>query len=277
MNKFIATNNDAGRTLLKFLEGILDGVPKSRIEKAFREKEIKVNQKRIKDKKYIIQEGDDIEVYGIRYSVKTFVKVSHKFEIIFEDKNILIVNKPTNIEVHGPDNSLDMQVLSYLKFEKKDSFIPSHIGRIDKVTSGIMVYGKNYETVRQMNDNIDKFDKIYRAISSLKETQVLNAMIHHNELDKKEYVSEEFGKECSTKFTVMENGEIEAQIITGRKHQIRASLEFLNTPIKGDVKYGGAAASRVYLHSYMIIFHNLKGELEYLNNKEFKTGPYFEE
>lgn len=275
MSKFIATKNDAGRSLLKYLEGTLDDVPKSRIERLFRNKDLKINGNRIKDKTYIIKEGDEIEIFGIRFGFKTFKDIKYKFDIVFEDENVLIVDKPINTEIHGPDNSLDNQVLSYLKFIKKDSFVPSHIGRIDKVTSGIVVYGKNYEAVRQMNDNIEKFDKIYRAISSLKESQVLNAKIHHNELDKKEYVSEEFGKECSSKFKVLENGEIEAQIITGRKHQIRASLEFLNASIKGDIKYGGTVAERVYLHSYMIIFKGLTGNLEYLNNKEFKTGPYF--
>ena len=228
MSKFIATKNDAGRSLLKYLEGTLDDVPKSRIERLFRNKDLKINGNRIKDKTYIIKEGDEIEIFGIRFGFKTFKDIKYKFDIVFEDENVLIVDKPINTEIHGPDNSLDNQVLSYLKFIKKDSFVPSHIGRIDKVTSGIVVYGKNYEAVRQMNDNIEKFDKIYRAISSLKESQVLNAKIHHNELDKKEFVSEEFGKECSSKFKVLENGEIEAQIITGRKHQIRASLEFLN-------------------------------------------------
>lgn len=275
MNNFKATKNDEGRTILKFLEQILNEVPKSRIERLFRNKDIKLNGKRITDKKYIIQEEDEITIYGIHFALKTFKKTKVKFKIVFEDKNVLIVDKPIGIEVHGSHDSLDMQVISYLKFEQTDSFVPSHIGRIDKVTSGIVVYGKNYETVRQMNDNIENFSKIYRAISNLSESQVLNEKIHHNELDQKEYISELYGKDSSTKFTVLENGEIEAQIITGRKHQIRAALEYLKAPIKGDVKYGGSAAGRVYLHSYKIVFSGLTGELEYLNDKDFVTGPYF--
>lgn len=269
MNKFTATKNDEGRTLLKYLESVLNEVPKSRIERLFRNKDLKVNSKRITDKKYIVKEGDTIEVFGVRFGAKTFTKVANNLDIIYEDDNVLIVNKPINVEVHGSDKSLDMQVLSYLDFKKVDSFVPSHIGRIDKVTSGIMVYGKNYDTVRQMNDNVDKFIKIYKCKSKLKESQTLKAMIHHNELDKKEYVSEEFGKPCETIFKVNEDGIVDAQIMTGRKHQIRASLEFLKAPILGDTKYGGVAAERVYLHSYKIEFNGLDGALKYLSGREF--------
>ena len=275
MTKFTATKNDEGRTLLKYLESILNDVPKSRIEKMFRNKDIKLNDKRINDRKYIIQEGDEIQVFGVRFGTQTFTNVEHNFEIIFEDDNILIVDKPINIEVHGSENSLDNQVLSYLKFEKIDSFVPSHIGRIDKSTSGLMIYGKNYSTVREMNEKIGQFDKIYRLKSTLENDTTVDALIHHNERDKKEYISDEFGKRSTTEFKVLENGEIEAKIITGRKHQIRASLEFLGHPILGDVKYGGKLSKRVYLHSYKVVFKGLSGDLEYLNNKEFKTGPYF--
>ncbi|NQZ65895.1 MAG: RluA family pseudouridine synthase [Mycoplasmatales bacterium] len=275
MNLFIAKLNDSGRNLLKFLEQMFKDVPKSRIEKLFRKKDIKINGVRTSDKKYILKENDKIEVYGIEHKVQKFNRTKINFDIVFEDENILIVNKPEGVVIHGSDSSLDMQVLSHLKYEKNSSFIPSHIGRIDKVTSGIVVYGKNYETVKQMNQNIHKFEKIYRAISELNKTQVLKMKIHHNEIDKKEYMSKFYGKDTITNFKVLENGEIEAQIITGRKHQIRAALEYLKFPIKGDVKYGGIPSKRVYLHSYKITFHGLVGKLEYLNNASFKTEVYF--
>ena len=275
MNKFKATKNDQGRTLLKFLEKTLNNVPKSRIEKLFRNKDIKINNKRTSNKKYIILENDEITIYGIEYEEKKYNFIEYNFEIIYEDKNILIVNKPIGIEVHGSYNSLDKQVLSYLKFKKIDSFIPTHIGRIDKITSGIMVYGKNYNTVRKMKEKINSFNKYYRLISDLKKDVDLKSYIYHNELDQKEYISQKFGKTCETYFKVLTNGEIEAQIITGRKHQIRASLEYLKKPIKGDTKYGGISAKRVFLHSYKIIFNSLEGELEYLNNKEFISLPCF--
>lgn len=271
MDKFIATINDQGRTALKFLEKILDGVPKSRIERLFRSKDVKINGKRITDKKAIINEGDEIIVYGIRFSFKEREEVKHSLDILFEDENILVVNKPHGVVVHGERDSLDNQVLSYLEFVKTDSFVPSHIGRIDKSTSGIMLYGKTYAAVRTLNENIDKFEKYYLAVSNLKESQVLDKLIHHNESEKKEVVSEKFGKRCVTEFEVLGDSLVQAKIITGRKHQIRAALEFLQAPIKGDFKYGGSSAGRVYLHSHMLILNNLTGELEYLNGKKFKS------
>ena len=267
MDKFIATLNDQGRTILKFLEKTLDGVPKSRIERLFRSKDVKINGKRINDKKTIINEGDEIVVYGVRFAFVERERVKHTFKVIFEDDNILVVEKPEGVVVHGEKESLDNQVLSYLKFEKQDSFTPSHIGRIDKGTSGIMLYGKNYQAVRMLNDATDHFDKYYIAISSLEEDQELKAMIFHDEENQKEAISEKFGKDCHTIFKVLGNSKVEAKIITGRKHQIRASLEFLGHPIKGDWKYDGTKAGRVYLHSHKLVLNGLEGELAYLNGK----------
>ena len=275
MNTFKATKNDEGRTLLKFLNSLLIDVPKSKIERMFRNKDIKVNGKRTRDKKYIISEGDEIIVFGVRFSPKTFDKVKPTFEVIYEDENILVINKPETIVMHDDKNSLDTQVLTYLNFVKVDSFTPSHIGRLDKVTSGVVLYGKNYETVRMLKENSSFFIKTYRAQSDLKDDTTLRAYIYHDENLQKEVVTDnQSGKVVKTSFLVLGRGEIEATLHTGRKHQIRASLEFLKAPIKGDKKYGGSKAERVYLHSYRLVLNGLSGNLEYLNNKEFISHPY---
>jgi 23S rRNA pseudouridine955/2504/2580 synthase len=278
MNKFIATKNDEGRTILKFINSFFNDVPYSRIEKTFRNKDIKINNKRIKNKKIILKCGDIIEIYGLKL-VKSHKINSIKinFKIIFEDKNILIINKPQNIIVHGEKNSINNQVLSYLKFEKKDSFTPSHIGRLDKVTSGIMVYAKNFKSLLELNNKRQFFEKYYKAISNLKKNLILKAYIFHDEKLKKEIVNlNKMGKKCQTQFITQENNLIIIKLFTGRKHQIRSSLEFLKFPIKGDTKYGGKSAKRVYLHSYKIIFNNLENDLKYLNNKIFISEPNFD-
>lgn len=275
MNKFIATENDAGRTLIKFLEKVLNDVPKSKIERIFRNKDVLLNGQRTKEKKTIVKIDDEIIVYGVRFANKTYTKTAVKFEVIFEDQNILVINKPIGYEVHGNSKSIDNQVISYLNFERIDSFEPSHIGRLDKITSGVMLYAKNYNSLRLLKENQDKFKKIYRCVSDLDKSIILEAKIYHDENLLKEVVNKEYGKDIKAIFKPIENNELEVELITGRKHQIRASLEFLGHPIKGDVKYGGEKAKRVYLHSYELTIDGLEGDLEYLNGKSFITGPYF--
>ena len=121
--KFRATKNDEGRTLFKYLIKQLNNVPLSVIEKLFRIKDIKVNGKRTNDKSYILKEEDKIFVYGVNeIKIDNFVETKIEFKVIYEDKNILVIDKPINISMHGFSNCLDNQVLTYLQYKQKDSF-----------------------------------------------------------------------------------------------------------------------------------------------------------
>lgn len=276
MNKFIATKNDAGRTILKFLISIFKNISHHKIEKLFRKKNIKINDQKINDKKIILKENDIIKIYGLNLEeFNNFKKIDVYFKVIYEDENILVINKPENFLVHGKYNSIDNQVLTYLNFKKIDSFTPSHVGRLDKVTSGIILYAKNYSSLKELNDKKDYFEKFYIAISNLNKEILLESFIFHDDLKQKEFINKEKGKKCKTKFIPLKDNKVLIQIFTGRKHQIRASLEYLNFPIKGDTKYGGFKAKRVYLHANKIILNNLEGNLTYLNNKEFISKPDF--
>ncbi|MGY6171784.1 pseudouridine synthase [Candidatus Mycoplasma pogonae] len=270
-----ASKNDHGRTIFKFLAKILNNIPISKIEKIFRKQDLKVNGKRKIAKNYIIQEHDVITIYGISDpSVETpITKTKIDFEIIYEDINILILNKKANQVVHGADNSLDNQVLNYLNYQALDSFIPSHIGRLDKVSSGIMVYAKNYAALRQLKTEQAHFEKYYTFINDMpKQDLTVNYLITKDVKKQVMKVVEHKGAMTKTRF-FFEGEQNFAQIFTGKKHQIRVSLAKLGYPIKGDVKYGGKQAKRVYLHAIKIVFHNLTDELTYLNNREFESLP----
>lgn len=276
MNKFIITQNEEGKTILKFIISIFKNVSHHQIEKLFRKKNVKINDQKINDKKIILKENDVIKVYGLKFEkFNDFKKIDIHFKVIYEDKNILVINKPENFLVHGKYNSIDNQVLTYLNFKKIDSFKPSHVGRLDKVTSGIILYAKNYSSLRELNNKKDYFKKFYIAISKLDKEILLEAFIFHDEFNQKESISKKEGKKCKTKFTLLEDNKVLIQLFSGRKHQIRASLEYLNFPIKGDIKYGGTKAKRVYLHSSKLILNNLEGNLSYLNQKEFVSKPDF--
>ena len=273
MNKYKATKNDEGRTILKFIQKLFNDVPKSRIERIFRQKDIKINGARINDKKYLIHEKDEIIIYGLftNFEPKKNIKANITFKIIFEDKNILIVDKKTGVSVHDDKNSLDNQVLAYLKFKQIDSFVTSHIGRLDKQTSGIMIYGKTYEAVKQLNSVNKKLTKIYEFKSDLNQDIITEYKITHDENYHREKAGN-VGKKTKTKFWIEGNKKY-AQLITGRKHQIRASLSKLNKPIYGDTKYGGKKAARIYLHSVYLKLDGLNGKLSYLNGQEFWSKP----
>ncbi|MBZ4217990.1 pseudouridine synthase [Mycoplasma tauri] len=278
MIKIVASKNDAGRKILKFLQAIYKSVPTSVFYKLFRKKDVIVNKVRIKDPNYLINEGDLVTIYGLDESEKCLYKFNEnlilKSKIIYEDENILIVNKLPNVEVHGSFNSLDNQVLSYLKFSQESSFKPSHVGRLDKVTSGIMIYAKNYETLVELNNKTIFFEKIYTFKSDYKGPDVtLNLYLDHNENMKKMIA---FNSKRNIKLPKIithifcKDEKQYAQIFTGKKHQIRATMEYLKNPIYGDVKYGGKRAKRVFLHCLKVTFMSLSGNLEYLNNKSFE-------
>lgn len=269
--KIKATKNDEGRILFKFLVKYLNNVPISAIEKLFRLKDIKLNGKRTSNKAYRIQVGDEILVYGIEEArVDVSSNTIVKFKIIYEDENILVIDKPINVSMHGFVDSLDQQVLTYLKFKQVDSFKPASIGRLDRVTSGLVVYAKNYKALVQLNDKVNKFEKYYQLKSDFpwikKEVKFYgrkNLKTHDMQL-----FDNPPGIEMKTVFSQDKNKKY-AKILTGKKHQIRLTLKHLSYPIYGDHKYGGKFDKRVYLHSYKIVFNSLENELEYLNGTQF--------
>lgn len=265
--------NDQGRSILKYLEAILSDVPKNRLEKAFRQKDIVLNGKRIKDKNFILNLGDQIIIYGLQANLKkvSYKPINYQFKVVYEDKHLLVVDKQVNVITNDAPFSLDQQVWNYLKFIQKDSFIPSSIGRLDKVTSGIVVYAKDYLTLKILKEKQKHFKKIYLFKSDLPKPITTNFKLGHDEKLQKQVVMPN-GKMTKTIF-YFENNQKYAEILTGKKHQIRASLAKLGYPIWGDRKYGGKKAERVYLHALSITFNDLSGFLSYLNGVTIMSSP----
>ncbi|MEA4162674.1 RluA family pseudouridine synthase [Mycoplasma sp. 4404] len=282
-----ATLNDSGRTILKLIQKYFPNLSKGFVEKLFRKNEIKINGLRKIQKNQIVSENDAITIYGLsesdfqkEYEVKKSTSVNLK--VLYEDENILVLNKATGISVHDEDDSLDEQVLSYLNYVPTDSFKPTHVGRLDKETSGIITYAKTYEAARQLNDNSEFIVKKYIFISDIKldnffehKPFVVNNWIYKDESNKKMKVSKnniKDAKQATTLFYSEKNRKI-AQIKTGRKHQIRVTLSNLGFPIYGDKKYGGKKETRLMLHSYYVKYKNMKNNLSYLNDLELYCLP----
>ena len=172
--------NEAGQRLDKFLRKYLKDVPLSAIFKALRKGDIRVNGVKKKEN-YPLEFGDVIEIRYLQSKQEkkedTFIKVnSSGLMITYEDENILIVEKWPGVLVHpdqkGAEPSLTDYVLSYLNGkgdylpEKEKTFTPAPCNRLDRNTSGVVIFGKNFESLRTMNEMIREGNvkKYYNAL-----------------------------------------------------------------------------------------------------------------
>ncbi|ATZ16766.1 23S rRNA pseudouridine955/2504/2580 synthase [Williamsoniiplasma luminosum] len=293
MTKFEIQKNDQNQTIFKFLKKTFSSTPLSVIHKWFRKSDIKINGKKIKDPQIILKLNDLVEVYD---SNKPIVRDNFKMvenldlEIVYEDENILIINKEANVEMHSPINeSLDDMVKTYCfnqgiyDPQKENSFVVSHVHRLDKLTSGLVIYAKNKMSLdillKAFKDHelIDKYYLIKVRKQHWTGDFEAKGWIDYDPKMQKSFYSEtekDFYKTAETRFRLIETNEdsllIEGHLITGRKHQIRATLEYYNLPIINDFRYGGEKINNekmIYLRAYKIVFGKLPNELEYLSDK----------
>ncbi|WFQ92421.1 RluA family pseudouridine synthase [Mycoplasma feriruminatoris] len=296
MNKFVVNKNDENQSLFKFLKKTFKTTPISVIYKWIRNKSIKINSKRVNDKNYLLKLNDIIEVYD---SNKPIIRDQFKYisntnlDIVYEDKNILIVNKPNNLEIHSLYNDcLDNMVKSYLVDKKEydiyqeNSFVVSHVHRLDKLTSGLVIYAKNKISSTILTNafkNKDQIEKYYYALTSndwiLDNYLIVNGYINYNsDIKKADFSLSEKNnyKYCQTEFKLINKNLILVKLITGKKHQIRSILSFYNNPVLNDFRYNGKKINdlkMIYLAAFKIKFKNLEKPLDYLNNKEFIKNP----
>ncbi len=296
MKQFSIGENDSGQRLDKFLAKLLRDAPMGLIYKWIRKKRVKVNGKK-QDISYMLQKGDNLELYindeFFDAGEKT-VKKSLHLEVVYEDKNLIVADKPSGVAVHGEADSLIDRVRSYL-FEKGEydpnkehTFAPSLCNRIDKNTSGLVIAAKNAAALRIINEKLRnrEIDKFYvaRVEGKIKSGEgVIEGYTKKNEkLRKMEFYETEVegSKLCKTKYRVLKGDLVEVQLVTGRTHQIRASFAALGHPLVGDVKYGAEKNDRrdfQMLRAYKIEF-NFKTPaegLEYLTGKTISTDYKF--
>lgn len=292
-------SNEAGQRVDKFVRKLMKDVPLSAIYKALRKGQIKVNGKKAKEK-YMLALGDVLDVYEMKFSVpkKTIKNIeNNELKVSYEDENMVIVEKWPGILVHSDsvnaEPSLTDYVLSYLfergnyNPEEEVTFTPAPCNRLDRNTSGLVIYGKNFEALKLLNEMIRKKDteKYYYALATgkLKDGDY-SAYIRKNEHDNISRVfdeEKEDTKQISMKLKTIKccgtYSLFEIQLLTGRSHQIRAHLSHLGCKIIGDSKYGDKQINSYfynkydldyqYLYAYKLIFRNCPEKLEYMNNK----------
>lgn len=296
MKSFTVNENDSGQRLDRVLLKKFPSLPRSLMYKEIRKKNIKVNRKRC-DAAYLLCNGDVVELYlkdDVLQEKKTyydFMRAPKEIDILYEDKNLILINKKAGILCH-PDsreyvNTLISSVKRYL-YEKgkwdpeNDTFSPALANRLDRNTSGIIIAAKNAASLKELNDAIKarNIEKHYLAAvhGEFKvKSATLDAYITKDE--KKNtvtvYDSEtDNSKKIITKYTVLDSyggkSLIDIDLITGRTHQIRAHMAHIGHPLIDDGKYGKEAGRfRQALFSYRLIFKSGFSNLSYLEGREF--------
>lgn len=288
MVKVIVDEKGANKKIVSYLQTKFNKLPQNAIFKALRNKDIKLNGVRIKDN-VTLKLGDELEVY-IKDDI-ILGKVS-KFEIspeniAYQDENLIIYNKPQNIEVQGKNGELGLEAA--LKSQLNLSFLKA-CHRLDRNTEGLLIFAKTIETEEIMLNMIKehKIKKYYKALVygiPKKQSATLKAYLFKDSKNSKVIISDVKGKgylEIITKYKILEINKkentswLEVELVTGRTHQIRAHLAYIGYPIIGDGKYGINKINKEFnqkyqqLCSYKIVFENAYGVLEYLKGKIIK-------
>ncbi len=314
MVKLEIHENDGNQRLDRFLKKYLRNAPLSYIYKLIR-KDVKVNGKRAK-MDTVLYTGDEISLYMEEEQFQSYTEVKkhstakRQFGIAYEDENILLAEKPFGLLTHGDahekKNTLANQVCGYLQEKgeynpgREKVFVPSPVNRLDRNTTGLVIFGKNARALQSLNHMIRQkswVSKRYLTVTwgEIKEELRLVDKMQKDSSSNRISVlplSEQKGKVMETAvypiavhkgFTLAE-----IDLITGRTHQIRAHLAQKGFPIIGDLKYGSPQINQrvkrdfgltsQLLHAYKLQFRDTDPFFKYLKDKEFTANPpaYFE-
>lgn len=306
MRSFIANENDANQRLDKYIAKSLPALPTALMYRYIRLKRIKVNGKRA-EISYKLQNDDLIEMY---INDEFFVKVENSFDflkapknlaVLYEDDNIMLLDKSVGLLSHSDErentDTLVTRVKRYL-YDKGDyspegeaSFAPALVNRIDRNTGGIVVAAKNAQALRVLNEKMRarEIRKLYICVvrgTMPHKNGLLEGWLIKDETNNKVRVfsTEQVGsKEIKTKYKVVAEvaglSLIEAELLTGRKHQIRAHFAHNGLPLLGDKKYGKVIKSgesdynKQFLYSYKLHFDFTSDAscLNYLKGRSFEV------
>lgn len=293
MKKIIIKENDVNQRLDNFLAKVFENVPKTLIFKLIRTKKIKVNHKKI-DWSYRLNLNDEISIYSTLIEDQkldknhNFLQAKNSLEVIYEDQNILVVNKQNNLSVHNDNlnqyDNLINRIQKYL-YKKKEycpelenHFAPTLAHRIDRNTTGLVIAAKNHLALQELNyifknRQIKKtyLGLVYGIVNKNQQT-IKNYIKKHDKFvsvfnepttDAKEAITEyQLLKIIKNKYSLLE-----INLLTGRTHQIRATFNNLNYPLVGEQKYINKKIDKdTRFKNQCLVAYKIKFEISNPNN-----------
>jgi 23S rRNA pseudouridine955/2504/2580 synthase len=265
----------AGQRLDNFLLKHLKGVPKSHIYRIIRKGEVRVNKGR-KKAEYKLQLNDIVRVPPVRTSEPKLTKVSEGLKklltdsVLYEDKGLLVINKPSGLAVHG-GSGIDIGVIEALRELYQTPIELVH--RIDRATSGVLLIAKRRSVLKNLHEQLvqHQMEKRYTTLVKgtwSKKRHSIDAPLYQNS---RCTVVDAKGKDALSHFQPIKNFEsidaslVEVLIETGRMHQIRVHGQYAGHPLAGDDKYGdrefdrklhAQGLRRLFLHAHQLTFTN---------------------
>lgn len=308
------SSDAAGQRIDNYLINQLKGVPKSRVYRLLRKGEVRVNKKRAKPE-YKLQSGDEVRIPPVHQSdeaekIKPSKSVQDQLasRIVYEDGDMLILNKPAGMSVHG-GTGVVYGAIDIVRQLRPDNDLLSLVHRLDRDTSGCLVFAKNRATLVALHELLrtSQWDKRYLALVHghwPEDLTEIDAALQKNSLsagERKVRVDEE-GKASKTRFKVREyftQGGVKATLLevrleTGRTHQIRVHTAFAGHPVVGDDKYGDRSADKqmpqglgkhLFLHAYSVAFQlpgggrkiRVEAELDAVKTAQLETLRFLHE
>ncbi len=281
MKEIIVDKRYDTKKLNSFLLDSFDGLKLNTLYKALRKKDVRVNDIRVSDN-VIIHTGDVIKVFIP--DEQLFSPNDFSVDIIYEDNNIVVVNKPAELEVVG-ENSLTAELC---KHYNSTYIFPCH--RLDRNTTGLVLFAKNEDA---LNILLDKFknreiEKHYKTLVygiPRKKEDTLTAYLFKDAKKSLVYISDVPKKgyeKIITSYSIISTNNknnmslLDVNLHTGKTHQIRAHLAYIGYPIIGDGKYGNRKVNKKFGYKYQQLcscslkfcFKTDAGILNYLNNKK---------
>lgn len=301
MKEFIIQKNEENQRFDKYLKKLLPNASTSFLYKMMRKKNIVINKKKVEGNEKL-KAGDVVSIF---LSDETFEKFHVNLEelkkeydalkslnlkglnIVYEDDEMIVADKPYNMlsqKASGKDLSANEYLLGYminkgeLSFEEFQTFRPSVVNRLDRNTTGLLLFGKTLNALQQLGEGIRErsIEKYYRAIVAgelkeelelkgylLKDEKANKVSFHKEQVEGSDYI------ETGVKPLVSKNGLtlVEIHLVTGKTHQIRLHLSTIGHPILGDMKYGDEKINKKYYES-----HKVNHQLLHAYRLEFPDG-----
>ena len=282
VRKVTVDSERAGQRIDNFLRNELPGVPKGRVYRLLRRGEVRVNGGRIRAE-YKLQEGDEVRIPPARIRTGSppppeKLAAAMLDRVIYEDKRVLVINKPTGVAVHG-GSGISHGVIELLRVARPDLKDLGLVHRIDRETSGCLVMAKRRSALRELNESFrnGQVEKNYIALvvgdwqygDQLIDVPLL---VQNRKSGERHVIASPKGKEAQTRVSLSRTygmySLLQCAPMTGRTHQIRVHLDHAGHAIAGDDRYGDDDANkearrfglrRLFLHAQSIAFADDSG------------------